>query len=293
MITKQKEEIHIGVSIILPVFNGDKYIRKAIRSVLKQSFSNLELIIVDDCSTDSTFEIISTFKSYDSRIKIIKNKERTGNPAVNRNIGIKESSGQFVAFIDHDDMWFKKKLERQLSIFKTNKNIDLVHSNFLIYQQYNSIFRLDLINSPYQVGYSLEELNISNSIILSSVVIRKSTLDETGLFNINKIFVSAEDYELWLRVARTHKLAFCPEIHGIYINRKNSLSNTCNVDLAANNSRINQGLNLIKSPMLNWKIRLMNKAKFFPQAIYLSLIQGIINYNLNFESRYYLSSKKT
>ena len=100
------------VSIIMPSYNTASYIKESIQSVLNQTYTNWELIIVDDCSTDETDEVINTIT--DSRIKYFKNKENSG-AAMSRNKALREARGQWVAFLDSDDLWMPNKLEKQIN----------------------------------------------------------------------------------------------------------------------------------------------------------------------------------
>lgn len=106
------------VSIIMPSFNTGKYITETIESVLVQSYKNWELIIVDDCSSDNTDEIISTYLS-DDRIHYLKNEKNSG-AAFSRNTALREAKGKWIAFLDSDDLWMPEKLEKQLSFMKSN-----------------------------------------------------------------------------------------------------------------------------------------------------------------------------
>lgn len=105
------------VSIIMPSYNTGKYIEKSITSVLRQTYTNWELIIVDDCSTDNTDEVVATF--HDSRIKYFKNKRNSG-AAVSRNRALREAEGKWIAFLDSDDLWYPEKLEKQISFMDKN-----------------------------------------------------------------------------------------------------------------------------------------------------------------------------
>lgn len=106
------------VSIIMPSFNTAKYIEESIKSVLAQTYTNWELIIVDDCSTDNTDEIVQPFLS-DDRIKYFKNEKNSG-AAVSRNKALREANGKWIAFLDSDDLWLPEKLERQISFMTAN-----------------------------------------------------------------------------------------------------------------------------------------------------------------------------
>lgn len=107
------------VSIVTPVYNAERFIKETIDSVISQTYSNWELILVDDCSSDSSADIISEYIKKDDRIKYIKNEVNSG-AAVSRNNGIEASKGQYIAFVDSDDVWENEKLEKQLEFMKKN-----------------------------------------------------------------------------------------------------------------------------------------------------------------------------
>lgn len=105
------------VSIITPSYNTGKFIGKTIESVLSQTYTNWEMIIVDDCSSDNTDEIVATYK--DSRIRYFKNKKNSG-AAVSRNFALREAKGKWIAFLDSDDLWLPEKLEKQIAFMEKN-----------------------------------------------------------------------------------------------------------------------------------------------------------------------------
>ncbi len=108
------------VSIITPSYNSESYISETINSVLNQTYEIWELIIIDDCSTDKTQDLLNNYCKIDNRIKLFVNEKNLGS-AISRNVGIKNSSGRFIAFLDSDDIWVKEKLEKQLFFMKSNK----------------------------------------------------------------------------------------------------------------------------------------------------------------------------
>ena len=120
------------VSIIIPTYNRAKLLSRAIKSVLDQTFKDFELIIVDDGSTDNTKGVVEEFQKKDSRIKYIW-QENSGAPAKPKNTGIRQARGEYVAFLDDDDEWFPKKLEKQIELFEDN--IGFVGCNILIVDQ--------------------------------------------------------------------------------------------------------------------------------------------------------------
>ena len=107
------------VSIITPTFNCEKFIAETILSVQAQTYQDWELLIVDDCSTDKTVEIISSFQEKDSRIKYFYNTTNKGS-AISRNIALQNAKGKWIAFLDSDDLWHPEKLEKQIEFMKKN-----------------------------------------------------------------------------------------------------------------------------------------------------------------------------
>ena len=116
------------ISVIIPAYNCSKLIPNAIESVLGQTYSNLELIVVDDGSTDNTAEIILNYKNYNNNMKYIY--QNNGGVSKARNTGIKQSVGEYIAFLDADDIWDKNKLEIQMKVINNCKNIDMIFSSF-------------------------------------------------------------------------------------------------------------------------------------------------------------------
>ena len=107
------------VSIIVPVYNAERFLEDTINTVLNQTYKNWELILVDDCSTDKSVDIINKYSKKDKRVKLFKNKVNS-KAAVSRNNGIKKSSGRYLCFLDADDLWDKQKLEKQVNFMKNN-----------------------------------------------------------------------------------------------------------------------------------------------------------------------------
>lgn len=116
------------ISIITPCYNAEKFICETIKSVIAQTYTNWEMIIVDDCSKDNSAKIINEYALKDSRIKYLKTDKPSGSPTLPRNIGIQNSKGRFIAFLDSDDIYLPNKLENQLKCF--GDNVGLVFSNY-------------------------------------------------------------------------------------------------------------------------------------------------------------------
>ena len=116
------------VSIITPCYNAERFIRETIESVIAQTYTNWEMIIVDDCSKDNSAEIIKEYAAKDSRIKYLKTEKPSGSPTLPRNIGIQNAKGRYIAFLDSDDIFCPRKLDNQLKCF-TDK-VGIVFSNY-------------------------------------------------------------------------------------------------------------------------------------------------------------------
>lgn len=130
------------VSVIMPSWNTDRFIGESIQSVINQTYTNWELIIVDDCSTDSTDNVVASYK--DDRIRYLKNKKNSG-AALTRNRALREAKGEWIAFLDSDDLWMPEKLEKQINFMKENKYA-------LSYTEYEKIDEDDNLLNIYVSG---------------------------------------------------------------------------------------------------------------------------------------------
>ncbi|HPP08870.1 MAG TPA: glycosyltransferase family A protein, partial [bacterium] len=113
------------VSVIVPVYNAERFIGETLRSVLCQTYKDIEVIVVDDGSTDHSVEVIKKYN--DPRIMLIRQQNRGVSAA--RNTGIKSSNGKFIALLDHDDLWLAEKIEKQMILFEKNPDVALVYSD--------------------------------------------------------------------------------------------------------------------------------------------------------------------
>lgn len=190
------------VDVIIPIFNGEKYISQAIDSVLAQTYPVAKVIVVDDGSTDATKEIVKSKKS--SKTKIIYTYQKNHGLSSARNAGIKLAKSNYLAFLDCDDLWEKSKLEKQMTVFTTSpvKNLGLVYCDC----QYISEAGVGLPKkSSFKKeikGDVLQKLIESNYITGSgsAVVIRHACFEKVGLFD--ESLRVCEDWDMWLRIAR-------------------------------------------------------------------------------------------
>ncbi|MFX1500545.1 MAG: glycosyltransferase family 2 protein [Promethearchaeota archaeon] len=185
------------ISVIIPTYNRANLIEFAIKSVLNQSYKNIELIIVDDGSTDSTKKIIDSFK--DHRIKYIKQKH-SGLPAVARNTGLKNARGEFIAFLDSDDIWFPQKLEKQIKLFYKQKSAILIATNaIIINSKFQKVGKRNLKSDKF---LSYKDLLENNIVINSTVLFKKNVINKIGYLDSNPLAVGIEDLDYWLRILK-------------------------------------------------------------------------------------------
>lgn len=203
-------------SIIMPCYNGAKYIADSIQSVIAQTYSDWELLIIDDCSTDDSVDIIKQFISKDSRIKLLQTEQPSGSPTLPRNTGIKNAQGRFIAFLDCDDMWLPNKLETQLPMFNNEKTAVV----FSYYEKMDGDGQRDnrIIKSPAVVSYStlLKGNCIGN---LTGVY----DTEKTG--KIYQKNIHHEDYVMWLSILSQGWVATNTKTcEAVYREQKNSVS---------------------------------------------------------------------
>lgn len=190
------------ISVVIPAYNAEKYLVQSVESILTQTFTDFELLIIDDGSTDKTLEIANGFT--DPRIRVIKNPHNLGIPKT-RNIGWQEAGGDFIANQDADDWSHPERLEKQLAFMHENPQVAMSSTNRnLVDEHGNSQSQRAMPASPTWVS-----MKMRNEIVCTSVMIRKSILDEFGGYN--ECFDMAEDYELWLRIIKKHPIANMPE----------------------------------------------------------------------------------
>jgi glycosyltransferase involved in cell wall biosynthesis len=192
------------ISVVIPAFNSGSFIGEAIESILSQRYSPIEIICVDDGSTDGTREIISEFGE---KARYFYQENRGVSAA--RNSGISSSRGELIAFLDADDCWETDKLEKEYSIFEGNPKIGLVHTD--VYHWLPAQDRRAVVEGTRNSvkGDDYVGLFFRNSIITSSVMVRRECLDCVGVFDEN--LKVSEDWDLWIRIARRFPLVHIPE----------------------------------------------------------------------------------
>ncbi|MBE8232626.1 MAG: glycosyltransferase family 2 protein [Endozoicomonadaceae bacterium] len=186
------------VSIVMPSFNSEKTIAQAISSVLSQTYSNWELIIVDDCSTDDSIGVIKNFISNEPKINLIVNRENSG-AGFSRNVAIKFAKGKYIAFLDADDLWYLEKLEKQIKFMQRN---DYAFT-YTQYQKFDANGDGGVVIPPITVTY--KQLLYSNVIGCLTAVYDSDKLGKRYMPLIRK----RQDMGLWLEILKDIPKAYC------------------------------------------------------------------------------------
>lgn len=185
------------VSVIMPYFKKKFFLKQSIKSVLKQTYKNFEIIIIYDDENNSEFRFVQSLKKLDKRIRVLKNKKNIG-AGESRNIGIKNAKGKFIAFLDCDDLWNKNKLKYQLS-FMNKKKIDFSHTSYDIITSRG--VKISSRIAPQVIDY--KSLLRSCDIGLSTVVMKKKLFGKNIKFANTK---TKEDFALWLNLTKQKKV---------------------------------------------------------------------------------------
>ena len=227
------------VSIIMPCYNGEKYILDTIRSVQKQTYENWELLIVDDCSTDKTEEVVRSVN--DNRINFFKNEKNSG-AAISRNRALREACGKWIAFLDSDDLWYSNKLEEQLSFMVS-------HNYKFTYTDYRIIYP-DGVADPYiYIGpRCVTKRKMWRYCYFSTITVMYDR-EYIGLIQIADIKKN-NDYAMWLKIIEKSDCYRYPHCLSIYCKREDSISSGSKLKLIKHHYilfRIACGLNPFKA----------------------------------------------
>ena len=189
------------VSVIMPAYNTQEYIFESIQSVLNQSSVNIELIIIDDASTDDTVSIVKKNYSNDLRVRLLANSKNLG-PGIARNKGLICAKGRFIAFLDSDDIWVEEKLQKQIK-FMLKKGIGMSYTQFRRFRELgNDVGRL--IDIPIKLSYY--ELLKNTAIATSTVMIDKNVVGDIPIINVSKNYL--EDYIIFYSILKKGFCAF-------------------------------------------------------------------------------------
>lgn len=198
------------VSIIVPTYNAGRFVQTTIDSLLAQTHRNIEILVVDDQSTDDTQDIV---RSYGGAVRLIS--QRNAGVCKARNHGAREARGTFVCFCDHDDYWYPEKVEQQVAAFAADPGYGVVYTRFIFWNEdaagnFQPPAEVDRNADAQgldaqQSGWIYHQLLIDCWVLTSSAMIRADVLEQCGGFNEDLPY--GEDWELWLRISRKYRFA--------------------------------------------------------------------------------------
>ena len=244
------------ISIITPSYNVAKFVSQTISSVLSQTYPNWELLIIDDCSSDNTISIVKEFAERDPRIRYFFTNQNTGSPSQPRNIGIEQAKGDYIAFLDSDDIWLPNKLEEQLA-FMQEYGYDFVYSN---YEKMSWDGKREQRIVKVKGSASYKDILKTNEIPCLTVLLRRELLNDVRFKS-----VPDEDCVCWLDILKKGYKAYnTGKVHAVYREAKQSRSS-----------------NKFKMFKERWHIlREIEKVGFVPAVYYLTIyaFRGLAKY---------------
>ncbi|MGB9694174.1 MAG: glycosyltransferase family 2 protein [Fervidobacterium sp.] len=185
------------MSVVLPTYNRAHLLRRAVQSILNQTYQNFEVIVVDDCSSDNTENVVKGF--CDERIRYVRHEKNKGAAAA-RNTGIKAARGEYIAFQDSDDEWLPEKLEKQMKAFDSwPSNLGVVYTSFWLIDQNRKTFCPPLFVKQTD-GEIHDALLETNFVSTPTAVVRKECFEKAGIFDEN--LPRLQEWELWIRISK-------------------------------------------------------------------------------------------
>lgn len=252
-------------SVVVPTYNSEKTIFNTMSSILEQSYTKFEVLVVDNHSSDNTRRIVAAFNDSRVRLHLVDNK---GMPAVSRNYGISLAQFEFIAFCDSDDLWTKNKLQACVELI--DREFDFISHGLQISGSLSKIFLNRIFVRKPAKNFN-DFVNFGNHIAQSSVVIRRDIFTQVGFYSTDKKFTAVEDAHLWARVLKSGtKFAYINKNLGTYFYSSIALTSTTNQFVA------NRALRFVYFPTVkpgwykyNIAVYLIRKVKLRRSRVYL------------------------
>jgi cellulose synthase/poly-beta-1,6-N-acetylglucosamine synthase-like glycosyltransferase len=267
------------VAVILPCYNVERYVQRALDSVFAQTYKDFHVYAVDDGSTDGTAEILASYTPHCSVVT-----QPNAGPGAARNRAIRMSDSPFVAFLDADDEWMPHKLERQVALLKQDDTVGMVCSGCLSVDAFGEGWYDTAANSTARSGKLFRDLALNCFVYTPTVVVRRTCLEEVGLFE--ESLPVCEDFNLWLRIAARWNIAFTPAPLAITHQRPASLSASISpekrlragVDALTNVQSACRGLSTLESKAL--RTALAERHYFFGSFLLTTGANGLCRSSL-------------
>lgn len=265
------------VSVIIPTYNSARYLPEAIESVIGQTYQDFEIIVVDDGSTDNTQEVVeNALQGYSNKILYFY-QENQGH-AITRNVGIRHSVGEYIAFLDADDKWAPNKLERQMTYLDGHPTVGHVHCARIRVDKDGDLLPTPRVSIQFLSGNIFYHLLLRKAhICTSSVVCRKECLNNVGYFDEHfPDKIGGEDRDLWLRIAKKYPIGYIDEPLVYYRYFTNSLSKTRGREsiIKGRYYVINKNLNEEKNRFRKTFIKMQAYSSVHQELIYSALAEN-------------------
>lgn len=250
------------VSVVTPTYNRARFLPEAVNSVLAQTYTDLELIIVDDGSVDDTRNVLEPFLA-DGRVRYFYQENQGQSYA--RNLALEIAAGDFIAFLDSDDLWAPDKLEKQLAVLQKEPEVDIVHGDEAMIDEHGAVISLE--NMKRYSGRITRRLLADNSVSITTALVRRRCFDEMGGFDTS--VGVADDYELWLRFSARYCFHYQPDIVASYRVMADQISSDKRRRFAANERIIREFLvrygEVLSPGELRWGVARFycRKARYF------------------------------
>ncbi|MEX0726737.1 MAG: glycosyltransferase [Planctomycetaceae bacterium] len=197
------------VSVVIATYNYGRFLKESIDSVLAQTLTDYEIIVIDDGSTDDTSEVIRPYLEHEKISYHLT--DHVGQPRA-KNAGIQRARGRFVAFLDADDSWYPDKLEKQLALFGDDKELGVTHTQRLLMNEEGEL--IPSWHAEVYSGWVLDHLFCDNFVCFSTAMVRREVFDKVGLFD--ERIPLAIDWDLWLRAALYFRFDNVPEVLALH-----------------------------------------------------------------------------
>lgn len=241
------------VSVIIPAYNASSFIGQAIDSILGQTYQDIEIIVVDDGSADATKDIVA---QYGDRVTYIY-QENQGH-AISRNVGMKNSMGEYCAFLDADDQWLPEKIERQVKVLNERPEVGIVHCDIKKVDADGNFIPKYKENEKYKTGDIFPYLlTRKGHIATSSAIFRRECVEKLGGFDETVREFGSEDREFWLRICKHYKVVHVEDPLVVYRHLTKSLSRSRKLDNIIKGRRwaINKSLKGFTPSLYGWYLK--------------------------------------
>ena len=198
-----RKKKQVLVSVVMPVYNNEKYVSEAIESILNQSYTNFEFIIIDDCSTDNSWQVIKRFAKKDNRIRCYRNEKNLKIVKTrNKGLDLCNKNSKYYAPMDSDDIAISNRLEKEVNFLEENKEYVAVGSNIILIDENSK--KIGYRKYPQTYNKIKKIITRYSPMAQPSTLIRKDILLKEGKYN--EKYTRSQDYELWMRLANKYKI---------------------------------------------------------------------------------------